>query len=49
MHTSLAVIGGGGYCCQFMVAVGQSAVLPIGVFFHMDVLPLGADTFHVIG
>lgn len=45
MQPSRAVIGGGGYCSQFMVAVGQSAVLPIGVFFHKDVLPFGTASF----
>ena len=48
VHPSRAVIGGGGYCSQFMVAVGQSAVLPIGVFFPKDVLPFGTDKLHIM-
>ena len=48
VHPSRAVIGGGGYCSQFMVAAGQSAVLPIEVFFPKDVLPFGTDKLHIM-
>ena len=48
VHPSRAVIGGGGYCSQFMVVVSQSAVLPIGVFFPKDLLPFGTDKLHIM-